>query len=151
MFDIGGQEMILILLAILIFFGPKKLPELAQSFGRGLREFKKAQREFTDHINSAFEEEQRKSTTVPRPNNAVPRQVAPPPPPVPSTIATEGEPSLLPNRSEEIRTESNGNGTVASESATTEVPANGSPINGHAVEGNSTTGESQSSDQTSNQ
>ena len=61
MFDIGGGELLLILIFVLITFGPKKLPELAQSLGRGLREFKRAQREFTEQINSAIEIEQRKS------------------------------------------------------------------------------------------
>lgn len=68
MFDIGGGELMLILIAVLIFFGPKKLPELAQSLGRGIREFKRAQREFTDHINQAIDQEQQRSTrTVARP------------------------------------------------------------------------------------
>jgi sec-independent protein translocase protein TatA len=62
MFDIGGGELLLILIVVLIAFGPKKLPELAQSLGRGIREFKRAQRDFTDQINSAIELEQRKST-----------------------------------------------------------------------------------------
>jgi TatA/E family protein of Tat protein translocase len=61
MFDIGGGELLFILLIVVLLFGPKKLPELMQGLGRGMREFKKAQREFTDHINGAFEEEQRKS------------------------------------------------------------------------------------------
>ena len=64
MFDIGGGELLMIVLFILIFFGPKKLPELAQSFGRGMREFKKAQREFSEHITTAFEDEQRRSTQM---------------------------------------------------------------------------------------
>lgn len=61
MFDIGGGELLFVLLIVVLLFGPKKLPELMQGLGRGMREFKKAQREFTDHINGAFEEEQRKS------------------------------------------------------------------------------------------
>ncbi len=54
MFDnIGGGELILILVAILIFFGPKKIPELAQNLGKGIREFKKA----TKGIQDAMEKE----------------------------------------------------------------------------------------------
>src|SRR4051812_3782533 len=64
MFDIGGGELMLVLIAVLVFFGPKKLPELAQSLGRGLREFKKAQREFTDHINNALDQEHQKNTNT---------------------------------------------------------------------------------------
>jgi sec-independent protein translocase protein TatA len=61
MFDIGGGELLLILLVVMLMFGPKKLPELMQGLGKGMREFKKAQREFTDQINNAFEDEQRNS------------------------------------------------------------------------------------------
>lgn len=71
MFDLGGGELLLIIVFVLIFFGPKKLPELAQSLGRGMREFKKAQQEFSNHINTAFEDEQRKSASgppAPQPN-----------------------------------------------------------------------------------
>lgn len=62
MFDIGGGELLLILIVVLVAFGPKKLPELAQSLGRGIREFKRAQRDFTEQINSAIELEHRKQT-----------------------------------------------------------------------------------------
>jgi len=42
MFGIGIPELLLILVIALICFGPKKLPEIGQAFGRGLREFKDA-------------------------------------------------------------------------------------------------------------
>ena len=42
MFGIGMPEMILILAIALIVIGPKKLPDLAKSLGRAMREFKKA-------------------------------------------------------------------------------------------------------------
>lgn len=38
----GSGEIIVILCVILILFGGKKLPEFAQSLGKGIREFKKA-------------------------------------------------------------------------------------------------------------
>ena len=43
--NLGTGEIILILLIVLIFFGAKKIPELAQGLGKGLREFRKAARE----------------------------------------------------------------------------------------------------------
>lgn len=64
MFDLGGGELLLILVAVLILFGPKKLPELAQGLGKGLRQFRQAQREFTEQINSAFEDEQRREKSA---------------------------------------------------------------------------------------
>src|SRR3990172_1224401 len=42
---IGTQELILILIVALFIFGPSKLPELAQSLGKAVGEFKKAQTE----------------------------------------------------------------------------------------------------------
>ena len=49
----GGWEVVLILAAVLILFGAKKLPELAKGLGQGIKEFKKATREVTDEIQSA--------------------------------------------------------------------------------------------------
>ena len=40
--NLGAGEIILIVLVILILFGAKKIPELAQGIGKGMREFKKA-------------------------------------------------------------------------------------------------------------
>lgn len=39
---IGTSEMLLIVLALLLLFGGKKLPELMRGAGRGIREFKDA-------------------------------------------------------------------------------------------------------------
>jgi sec-independent protein translocase protein TatA len=48
--NIGSTELILILLVVLIFFGAKKIPDLAQGLGKGIREFKKATREIEEGI-----------------------------------------------------------------------------------------------------
>ena len=42
MFNIGTNELLLILAIILLIFGPKKLPDLARSLGRAINEFRKA-------------------------------------------------------------------------------------------------------------
>ncbi|HNR18764.1 MAG: twin-arginine translocase TatA/TatE family subunit [Bacteroidetes bacterium] len=39
---LGGTEILLIVLVLLLFFGGKKLPELARGLGKGIREFKDA-------------------------------------------------------------------------------------------------------------
>lgn len=46
--NLGATELILILLVVVVFFGAKKIPELAQGLGKGIREFKKATREIED-------------------------------------------------------------------------------------------------------
>lgn len=53
---LGGQEMLLIFLALLLFFGAKKLPELARGLGRGIREFKDATKEVRDNIEDGLKE-----------------------------------------------------------------------------------------------
>jgi TatA/E family protein of Tat protein translocase len=50
MFGIGMPEMLVILALALIVIGPKKLPDLAKSLGRAMREFKKATNEFKETI-----------------------------------------------------------------------------------------------------
>jgi sec-independent protein translocase protein TatA len=52
MFGLGTGEIVLILLIILIFFGAKKIPELAQGLGKGMKEFRKAARDIQDEIDS---------------------------------------------------------------------------------------------------
>jgi len=51
MFGIGMPEMIVILVIALIVIGPKKLPDLAKSMGRAMREFKRATSEFKDSLD----------------------------------------------------------------------------------------------------
>lgn len=49
--NIGGQEIFLVLLIILLLFGAKKLPELARGMGSALKEFQKAKDEFSDELH----------------------------------------------------------------------------------------------------
>lgn len=56
---IGAQEVILILLVLLLLFGAKRLPEIAQGLGKGIREFKKAMKETSDELNKAVDEEKK--------------------------------------------------------------------------------------------
>jgi sec-independent protein translocase protein TatA len=54
--NLGTGEILLIFLVILIFFGAKKIPDLAQGLGKGLREFRKAARDIQDEIEKPAEE-----------------------------------------------------------------------------------------------
>jgi sec-independent protein translocase protein TatA len=51
--NVGGQELIFILLIILLLFGAKKLPELARGMGSAVKEFQKAKDEFTDELHKS--------------------------------------------------------------------------------------------------
>lgn len=65
MFGIGFQEMLIILVVVLIFFGPKRLPDLAKSLGKGIAEFKKASEEVRKGIEDAVKEESTEEATKP--------------------------------------------------------------------------------------
>ncbi|MCL1925555.1 MAG: TatA/E family twin arginine-targeting protein translocase [Syntrophorhabdaceae bacterium] len=69
MFGIGFQEMLIILVVALIVFGPKRLPDLARSLGKGIAEFKKASEEVRKGIEDAVQEEEQ---TTPPPKAAAP-------------------------------------------------------------------------------
>lgn len=49
--NIGTGEIILILVVLLIFFGARKIPELAQGLGKGMREFRKAAKDIQDEVS----------------------------------------------------------------------------------------------------
>ncbi|MBK7257307.1 MAG: twin-arginine translocase TatA/TatE family subunit [Ignavibacteriae bacterium] len=50
--NLGTTEIILIALVFVIFFGAKKIPELAQGLGKGIREFRKAAREVQEDVDT---------------------------------------------------------------------------------------------------
>ncbi|MCX7816218.1 MAG: twin-arginine translocase TatA/TatE family subunit [Syntrophales bacterium] len=51
MFGIGVPELLVILVIVLIIFGPGKLPEIGSALGRGIKNFKKATREPDEGLN----------------------------------------------------------------------------------------------------
>jgi sec-independent protein translocase protein TatA len=52
-----GPELIFLLVVILVFFGAKKLPELAKGLGQGIKEFKKATKDVQHDLHQAMEED----------------------------------------------------------------------------------------------
>ncbi len=52
---LGMPELILIVVVFLIFFGPKKIPEMAQGLGKGIREFRKSMKEVSSDIEHHIE------------------------------------------------------------------------------------------------
>jgi TatA/E family protein of Tat protein translocase len=57
--QLGFSEMLVIFIVALLVFGPKKLPELGKSLGKGIREFKKA----TEELKSSWEDQVKDITT----------------------------------------------------------------------------------------
>ena len=56
----GIGEWIIILVILLVIFGPKRLPELGRSLGKGIKEFKKSTNELTEQLTA----EEPKTTTA---------------------------------------------------------------------------------------
>jgi sec-independent protein translocase protein TatA len=83
--NLGGPDLIIILLIILVLFGAKKLPELARGMGSAIKEFQKAKDEFTDELHSAAKTDASKTADVRTPASTIPQienqPAAPVPPP----------------------------------------------------------------------
>jgi len=52
MFGLGPTELVIIFLIILLVFGAKRIPEIAQGLGKGIMEFKRAARDITDEFDT---------------------------------------------------------------------------------------------------
>ncbi len=53
----SGIEIVIIVLVILLFFGAKRIPELARGLGQGIKEFRKASDDLKREIDKGAEEE----------------------------------------------------------------------------------------------
>ena len=58
MFGIGGQEIIIIGLLLLVIFGPSKLPQMARDLGRFVSEARRSIDEFKDELTAASDEDE---------------------------------------------------------------------------------------------
>jgi len=74
--NLGGPDLIIILLIILVLFGAKKLPELARGLGQAIKEFQKAKDEFSDELHKAGQTDTAAKGNLP-PSSTVPRTDAP--------------------------------------------------------------------------
>jgi sec-independent protein translocase protein TatA len=63
--NLGGPDLLVILLIILVLFGAKKLPELARGLGQAIKEFQKAKDEFTDELHKAGQTDTTAKTNPP--------------------------------------------------------------------------------------
>ncbi len=78
---IGLPEMLIILVVALIFFGPRKLPELGRSLGRSINEFKRASNDLRNTLDDEIRAEERKAVTPASPTDPanIPSPAAPRP------------------------------------------------------------------------
>ena len=60
----GGTEWILIILAVLILFGGRKIPEFMRGIGRGIREFNDAKSNVKKEIEDGMSDKDNKQTTA---------------------------------------------------------------------------------------
>lgn len=81
---LGGPEMLMIMVIILMLFGANRLPELAKGFGKSMREFKKAASGVEEEVRRAMEEEPAKPAAKPvgtiEQQAGAPKPETPPPP-----------------------------------------------------------------------
>jgi len=77
----GGHlpELIIVLVVILIIWGPGKLPDVGAAVGRGIREFRKASAETRDAMRAATAEEPAAPPSPPQPAPAADAEPAPTP------------------------------------------------------------------------
>lgn len=66
MFNIGSQELLITLFVVLMLFGAKRIPEVARSFGKGMRDFKRAMQGFEDELKLEVEEPETRARRKPR-------------------------------------------------------------------------------------
>ena len=60
--NLGGWEILLILIIVLVIFGPKRLPEMGRSLGKAIREFKSAGKEIQRDITESIDQADREAT-----------------------------------------------------------------------------------------
>jgi TatA/E family protein of Tat protein translocase len=89
--SIGMPELILIFVVALLVFGPRKLPEIGKSLGKGLAEFKKASEDLKKTIEQEIEDAKTEvssaKTEVTAAADAIARTPAAAPPPASATAA----------------------------------------------------------------
>ena len=84
MFGLGVWEFALILVVALLVLGPERLPKVARTLGRGMRELRKAMNDFQTNLASVDIDQQRERT-----KNRFPAPSPPPPSSSPSAPQTD--------------------------------------------------------------
>ena len=94
LFNLGGPDLLVILLIALLLFGAKKLPELARGMGLAMKEFHKAKDEFDREVTKPASE----LTVQPAPNTLAQKPETPAAPaPAPAPPSTPPPATNLPS------------------------------------------------------
>ena len=106
--SIGMPELILIFIVALLVFGPKKLPELGKSLGRGLAEFKRASEDLKKTIEDEIEQGKHEAAAVKQTVNEVRNTLVAAPPletprPAPSAPEVRAPEASVPRSDSPIR------------------------------------------------
>ena len=76
--NLGGGEIFVILLVVLLFFGSKRIPDLAKGLGKGMREFKDAMSGIENEVRNASNDTpvpaKKPETIIPKPDLESPAQ-----------------------------------------------------------------------------
>ncbi len=96
MFGMSGTELVIVMLVALLLLGPQKLPELARSLGKGMRDFKKATEDVRTTVESEFYKLDQPPPQIPQPYQPppIPQPYQAPPPALAESAA--GAPALAP-------------------------------------------------------
>jgi len=88
-FGIGMTELLVVLVVALLVLGPKRLPEIARSLGRGMAEFRRASNDLRASLTASLEED------APRPPGTAPSSV-----PLGGTSAKDGQDTVARSESQ---------------------------------------------------
>ena len=95
--SIGFPEILVIVLLALVFFGPRRMPEMARALGKAMREFRKGLNEVQRELEQAGREDEaaRWDSTSPRPAGPIqpPRETPPPRDGPVEAVPAGGEPT----------------------------------------------------------
>ena len=64
MFGLGPMELVIVFLIILLVFGAKRIPEIAQGIGKGITEFKKAANDITNEFDTNNPQQQKQQPST---------------------------------------------------------------------------------------
>ncbi|MHB1389618.1 MAG: Sec-independent protein translocase subunit TatA/TatB [Thermoleophilia bacterium] len=87
--SVGWQELIIVLVIMLVIFGPKRLPEIGRSLGKGIKEFKKSTSEIQEQLTQEEPQVTKTEAAEPQPTVVPEAKEAPAAKTAPETTTSE--------------------------------------------------------------